>query len=675
MKNAVLSLLLFMSPLCLSAQVDGGEIGEVTVRGSRVVEKRDGRWIYPSEEELGSSPNGYSLLQKLSLPGIKVDVAQRVISSVDNMGGIKMFVNGVPATRQDVSALEMSAVVRVEFIDRPGLRYGEDVAYVINFVTKRATGGYTLGADLMHDLTCRSLSDGAFARLNRGTGEIGVAYTFGYGDMRGSRVSEDAEYTLTSGDVKRVTRYDLANRERNSSHSAQLSYSVADTAFVMQARLSYDHGRERSSAERAIDNDGRAVKRSRQNTGNATLDMYFKRDFRRHQGITADFAVTNIASDGNEFYSEGAPCVYDIDGRTWALQGEVLYDNALKWFNVDVGMNFCQTLTDNRYTGDAGARALYRSSEQYLFGQVSGTIAWLQYTAAMGASTRYYRQGRWRNRHFVLRPKLDVSCPLVSGLRLAYSFECSQKMSQIAMINDVAIRRNTMEMVMGNPDLKPHRVIEHLLRMTLTRPGLMAMLQGYVKLNPNSNLHHITRTEDDMFVDKQLNQPHCNLVMGMAYAQYDIVPQHLTASASAAVFLCDNKGIDYRHRHTTFNGTASLNAYLGRWTLSAYFDSGFGWMEGETRGRNGADLQLSASCQAGPLTLSLYCRNPFRAHPVTLRSEMVSAYLHKEVVIRNGDAGNYVGVNVSLKLQRGRKYRDIQRSISLRKPDAGILRK
>ena len=86
-------------------------------------------------------------------------------------------------------------------------------------------------------------------------------------------------------------------------------------------------------------------------------------------------------------------------------------------------------------------------------------------------------------------------------------------------------------------------------------------------------------------------------------------------------------------------------------------------------------MQLSASCQAGPLTLSLYCRNPFRAHPVTLRSEMVSAYLHKEVVIRNGDAGNYVGVNVSLKLQRGRKYRDIQRSISLRKPDAGILRK
>lgn len=675
MKKFFILLFLVLASMTASAQVEGGEIGEVTVSGRRATDKRDGKWIYPSEEELRSSSNGYSLLQKLSLPGIHVDVLKRGISSVDNRGEVGLRINGVPATQQDMLALDMNAVMRIEYIDRPGLRYGENVVYVINIITKRARSGYVLGTEQDYDLMMRNLSENVFARMNMGKSEFGANYTFGYSDMKGVMTKETADYVLNDGTVKTIIRQDLENRNRNASHSAQLSYSISDTSYVLQSRLSYYDIRSRIYRKRMLDNgivptDKRSIGDSRY----STFDIYYHRDFKRHQNITASAVVTNIDSDGEEYDDEVTPYIYNVDGRVWSLKSEAIYENILKPFTIDLGMQYNRKLTDNRYTGDASARSLFRSSEQYFYGQISGSLARLQYTVGIGGSNRYYRQGKHSNHHFVLRPKVDVSYPLWEGWQLSYTFDCNQHVSQIAVINDVALRTNSMEMVVGNPDLKPNRVIEHVLRLTVSKPRLMAMLQGYAKLNPNSNMRRTIRTADNIFIDTQTNQPHCNLLMGMAYARYDIIPHKLVASASAQIFECDNKGDDYRHRYTSFMGVASLNAYLGKWTLTAYAETGFRWMEGETRGRNGVEVQFVAGYQSGPLTLSLNCRNPFRAHPMIHRAEKMNVNLHKITTIRNADAGNYVSLSVALKLQHGRKYRDIRRRINLKDRDAGILK-
>lgn len=662
MKKFFVVLLSALASLCANAQMEGGEIGEVTVSGRRVVEKRDGKWFYPTEEELGSSPNGYSLLQKIALPGVRVDAINRNITSIDNRGDIGIRINDMPATVQDLLSLDMNSVTRIEYIDRPGIRYGENVAYVINIVTKRAVSGYVLGLEHYCDLVLSNISDNVFARKNIRKSEFGASYTFGYGDLSGARMKETADYVLNDGTVKSITREDLENRNRRASHDAQLVYSISDTSYVLQTRLSYSSVNGRNYKERTLDYGIIPVKKLSVNgTHYSAFDIYFHRDFMRHQSLTASVAVTNIDSNGEECHDEGLPYKYNIDGRVWSLKSEAVYENELKPFTLDIGMQYNQKLTDNRYFGDVSARSLFRTSEQYLYGQINGSLARLQYTVGIGASSRYYRQGDYSNRHFVLRPKLDVAYPLSEVWRLNYTFDCKQRMSNIAVINDVAVRTNSMEMTVGNPDLKPNRVLEHTLRLTMTKPRLTAMLEGYAKISPNANLRRTIRTAENIFIDTQVNQPHCNLLVGTAYARYDIIPHKLTASLSGQIFNCDNKGCDYRHRYTSLVGVAAMNAYLGKWTLTAYADTGFRWMEGETQGRNGANIQLVAGYQTGPLMLSLSCSNPFRAHPMTHRAEQMNANLHKITTLRDADEGNYVSLNVSLKLQRGRKYRDIRR--------------
>ena len=48
-------------------------LGEVTIQGSRVVKKVDGQTIYPTAVQKSASNDGYSILNKLSLPNIRID--------------------------------------------------------------------------------------------------------------------------------------------------------------------------------------------------------------------------------------------------------------------------------------------------------------------------------------------------------------------------------------------------------------------------------------------------------------------------------------------------------------------------------------------------------------------------------------------------------------------------
>lgn len=679
MKKSIFVLLFVLGNVIAEAQVEGGSVGEVTVSGNRVVQKNEAQWIYPSETELKHSNNVYSLLGKLSLNGIRVDQSSHSLTATDNRGTVNVRINDVPATMEDMLSIDMSSVVRIEYTDRPGLRYGEDVAYAINIVVKRPQSGYAVGADLTHDLTRRGFSDSFFGRFNTGKSEWGVDYSIGYEDMRGSRVNEKADYHLTDGSVRTIMRNDLSIRQRSLNHNMRLLYSIADSLQVMQMRLKYSGDLLPDKSLREIEIFDRSASIAhRENSGrkhSPAFDVYYHRDLGHHQKLTASATVTHIATKSGSAYDEGTPCIYNVKGRMWSLMSEVIYENRLKPFTLTAGAQYNQKLTDNEYAGDVQSQSLFRSSEQYLFGQVSGTLfKCLQYVAGLGGSRRYYRQGKHHHDFHVFRPRVKVSVPLGKGMRLGYDYQRSMQTSKIALVNDVALRLNPMEIQMGNPALKPTAVTEHTLQANYNMPRWTVQVEGYAKLNHHPNMHRYIRTDDNIFIDTQENQPHCDMIVGNGYVRYDIIPDHLDASLACTYAHFDNRGNDYHHCFNSVEGTMMVNAYLGNWTLMAYADTGWRWMEGEQRGKNGVEIQFVASYQHGPFSVSLYLRNPFRAHPLVHEARLMNENLQKRNIVRDGEQGNYVGLNFSFKLSHGRKYRDINRTIELEDKDAGILK-
>ncbi len=169
-----------------AAAQEAVELQEVTVKGARVVQRVDGQTIYPTRQQLDGSTDGYSLLAKLTLPHLRIDPAMHSITALSNLGGVQVRINDIMASKEDLLSLDMKAVKHIDYIDNPGIRYGEGVAYVINIVVKHPVSGYDIGADLTNTLTTTNGDETVYGKYNFGKSELAAAYSLYYRKFKGS---------------------------------------------------------------------------------------------------------------------------------------------------------------------------------------------------------------------------------------------------------------------------------------------------------------------------------------------------------------------------------------------------------------------------------------------------------------------------------------------------------
>lgn len=702
------------------------QLKEVEVKAARVVTRSDGTLYMPSVQQKESSTNGYSLLNKLSMPMIRVDEVKHSVSSVDNKG-VQIRLNGTLTTMADLLSLDPKLIRNVEFINNPGVRYGDDIGYVINIRTRRADDGYTVGADLTNALTTWYGSDMVYARWNHKNSEWGLTYDFGYNDSRHTRYSEKADYLLNDGSHYYINRQDSARRDRSFSNNIQLKYNLADSvSYVFQATLTGDFNHSPTSIENAIFSsvdesnhnrvsseshasslaNGRVVneegvaksqnlilKTQRNKRFSPVLDLYYYHTLGSHQSITANIVGTSIATDQYQYNNEGTEYAYNVDGNTWSLTSEAIYENKLKPFVMSFGINHLWKYTRNIYSGDAESTNNMHNSNLYLFGQIKGSLHLtnsdsrensnaISYTFGLGISNVHYRQpstsptGEGRGgasfNYNLFRPKATLSYNL-QPFNLTYSFEVSQHISQIAMISDTRIRANSLEWTVGNPDIKPNSVITHAFRLAFSKPRLYSLVYAEYRINRNCNMASYERTADNQFLYMQKNQPHVNMFDVSNSTSWTVLPDKLTAVFDGGIYRFLNKGDNYDHCLTTYFLSGGLQAYLDKWTLTAVVDNGWKFMEGETKNHQGFGNAIRCSYRFGNCNISLTWYHPFEAHPRTNYAKLVNRYIHKDMQLRSGDDGNSVYINFSWKLNRGHKYKDIERTMQNKDTQTGIL--
>lgn len=652
-------------------------LDEVTVKGARTIQKVDGQWIYPAKQQIENSANAYSLLAKLTLPHIRVDEAMNSITALTNLGTVQVRINDIIASREDLQTLDMQGIDHIEFVDNTGVRYGEGIAYIINIKVKKPVSGYVFGTQLTNSLTTVNGNESLFGKINHGRSEFALSYDFDYHNFKGAEYDEQASYELESGDIASIHRYSLNKQSKNISHNAQLTYSLSDSNYVFQAKFlgSSDIQPQRSNAKMMINVISYDELSSSCSTS-PSLDLYYHQDFRRHQSLTANVVGTYIKTTGDTENNEGSAYRYDINGRTYSLWSEAVYENQLKPFTISVGAQYGQRYSHNRYQGDVDATNDMHTSNLYLFSQLRGHLGKFSFMGGLGTSRRYYRQGDATQDYWFFRPKFTVSYPLTNRLKVKYDFEISQHTSQIALVSNVSIKQNAMETILGNPDIHPNRVISHQLKLSYSTSRFTSELQGYYRLNPHCNMEKYIR-QDGHFYQTQTNADNeCNFFYINTYNQWDIISEKLTATVYGGIYRFFNFGEDYTHTYTSFNGGCSLQAYLGRWTLGAYADNGWNFMEGEHRGHQAPAWYITCNYRLNDaFSISLYAQHPLSQHPLTNKTEVVSRYVQKEISQHSRDYGNMFTLKLSYRFDHGRKYRDIQRSMNHSDKETGILSK
>lgn len=213
----------------------------VTVNGMRVINKVDRQVLLPTSKMKKLSSNGYDLLNKMTLNGIITDPAKQEIKSLKG-GSVQVRINDVKANQQDITALRPDEVVRVEYIDNPGVRYSDgSLDAVINFVVKRRYAGYVGGLGTMQAFTTGFNNSNAYFKYNYKKSEFSIYYDFSYRGYDERKADSEDTYFFPDG-TQRQRQYLGYNTDfMYTTNTVQLGYNLAEPdKYTLNISLNYN---------------------------------------------------------------------------------------------------------------------------------------------------------------------------------------------------------------------------------------------------------------------------------------------------------------------------------------------------------------------------------------------------------------------------------------------------
>ena len=393
----------------------------------------------------------------------------------------------------------------------------------------------------------------------------------------------------------------------------------------------------------------------------------------KSNNITANIVGTTIGTKANNYLKEVSPYIYNVNGQMRSLYSELIYEHQLRPFTISAGINSMLKYIRNEYIGDVKSFNKMNYSTLYMFSEIKGNWQKLGYVLGIGATNAGYKQATDKYNYWLFRPKLSLNYSVTQALSVRYSFEIFEHISRMAMISNTKIRENSREWRVGNPNIEPNKVVQQIVNISYVRPRFYNLVDFFWRLNTNPNMSKYVRNANNEFYYMQANQKRIEMFRISDAFNIKIIPDVLETTLVGALYRFINEGDDYKHSLTTFNFQASIQAYLGRWTLTAYADNGWKFNEGETLAHNGSNIYVGSSYRLGNLHLSLLLQNPFMQHHKDLHSHILNCYVTKNTVQRNRDMGNFLTFNLSWNLEFGHRKQNKKQHNQHKDTDTGIM--
>ena len=202
-------------------------LNEVVIQGSSRINKVDRQIILPNSIQVKSSNSGYELLNNMMLPGLRVDPIQNSITALGG-GNVQIRINNIIASVTQVKALRPSNVLRVEYIDDPGVRYGdENESAVINFIIKKKESGASISADFQNAPFVGFANDFFSLRANNKKSEFGIDYFLNWRNYKKRYSDIEERYTYPDAEIQRTMK-GIEQPFGYYSHSIEASYNLTE---------------------------------------------------------------------------------------------------------------------------------------------------------------------------------------------------------------------------------------------------------------------------------------------------------------------------------------------------------------------------------------------------------------------------------------------------------------
>ena len=669
----------------------------VTVEAARVVEKVDRQIIFPTKEQVKTASNGYDLLDNMSLPTIIVNRAERKVLSLKG-GDVQIRINDVKASMQDVLALQPDEVTKVEFINVPGLKYGDsNLDAVINYQVRRRYAGYVSGVSTMQGTkTGFNNSDGYF-KYNVKKSEFSINYSFSYRSVEERSYESLGTYHLPTGETLHRNYLGYDSPFLYTINNVQLGYNLSEPdKYTLNVRLNfYNHNSPVRGMNQLYQESGKADQYLLNNRKMLeqipSLDIYYSLNMPHDQNLALNLVGTYIGTDyqyrmreytfnkSPEESVKNAPLTdysYDATGRKRSLIGEGTYSKNWKQMALSVGGQYNISHTDNIYVGSSNADTELKYSNLYLFTQLQGQQKWFSYQVGVGATRSSIHQGENGYSKWLFRPQVTLQAKASDRLSFKWSSKITSDIPSLSDLSELRQYSNSFMARDGNSGLKPFTGYNNTLSASWNIPLMSVYLEGnwayYDKPIATSILPEKREDGSYLFVSKPENQKSHNYKHLLLTPEVHLIKDHLDLNLMCEYQNVKTKGLDYFHEFNYFRYGAEIRYMTGNWNIGygAYKVEKSFWGEKTNGGEPTSNLAVTYSYknwQFGVLGLFV-----FYPHGCVYKDELFNKYVQQKNKVRLADQGNMLVFAASFNFSHGRRYHTGSRKLNNSDRDNGI---
>ena len=669
----------------------------VTVEAARVVEKVDRQIIFPTKEQVKTASNGYDLLDNLSLPTIIVNRAERKVQSLKG-GDVQIRINDVKASMQDVLALQPDEVTKVEFINVPGLKYGDsNLDAVINYQVRRRYAGYVSGVSTMQGTKAGFNNSDGYFKYNVKKSEFSINYSFSYRSVEERSYESLGTYHLPTGETLHRNYLGYDSPFLYTTNNVQLGYNLSEPdKYTLNVRLNfYNHNSPVRGMNQLYQESGKANQYLQNNRKMLeqipSLDIYYSLNMPHDQNLALNLVGTYIGTDYQYRMREytfnkspdesvkNAPLTdysYDATGRKRSLIGEGTYSKNWKQMALSVGGQYNISHTDNIYVGSSNADTELKYSNLYLFTQLQGQQKWFSYQVGVGATRSSIHQGENGYSKWLFRPQVTLQAKASDRLSFKWSSKITSDIPSLSDLSELRQYSNSFEARDGNSGLKPFTGYNNTLSASWNIPLMSVYLEGnwtyYDKPIATSILPEKREDGSYIFVSKPKNQKSHNYKHLLLTPEVHLIKDHLDLNLMCEYQNVKTKGLDYSHEFNYFSYGAEIRYMTGNWNIGygAYKVEKSFWGEKTNGGEPTSNLAVTYSYknwQFGVLGLFV-----FYPHGCVYKDELFNKYVQQKNKVRLADQGNMLVFAASFNFSHGRRYHTGSRKLNNSDRDNGI---
>ena len=602
-------------------------------------------------------------------------------------GDVQLRMNGVNAEIQDILVLRPEDVIRIEYHDAPGLRYGDNTAAVIDYIVRRhETGGY-VALDAQDSPHVLFGNNNFIVKINHKKSEFGLNYNNVYRSVDNYWRNNWETFRYEDGSSFTRVEDGIPSRISTYGHNIGLNYSFQDQGkwfFNSTVRWAFNKNKQNNQSSLYVLEKPEEIlmmkEHSTGRTSRPSVDLYFQCKLNNDQSLIINAVTTYIDTQSDRSYTEGKSNepltdIYStVSGNKYSFIGEGIYERKVtKKSRLSAGVKYQQSLADNTYGGNESSETKMHETHATAYVEYSGKMDRFNYSFGLQGSYSRFKQKEEGYNRYSLLPRLRLGYQFSDNVFVRYRGQISRKSPGLSDMGNVRQLIDSLQVRSGNPELKIFTVYKNELEADFRKGLFSGNFHLSYQYQHRPIMEETIRDKNNSFVRTNANQLSWQKLNPELELKLGPLKDILTFSFSTGINYYDSRGLDYHHTYTNWYYRAEVMASYKRW-------SGFFQMEnhrnnfyGETLSYGESFHTLGLSYRYKRLNIGMMTLNPF-VDNYRMGGEMFSKVAPSKNWWYVKESCRLFVVKVSWNISFGRKYETMQKRVNNEDSNAGTLK-